>query len=135
VSGRETARVSDDILDPDGAFGELGAWKGGIDRLAAATRVMSDRLGALRVTASDEHDTVEVAIDASGALTGLQLGGRSRLVPPDELAGAIMRTIRAARGTVADRAQEIIAATVGTDGPGRALAARVDRRMRGGFDE
>ena len=120
-----------DILDPDGAFAELDAWQGDIDRLAATTRAMSDRMGALRVTASDEHDMVEVTIDAGGALTGLRLGRRIQQVPPDEVADTILRTIRVARGTVADRAQEIIAETVGPGGPGGSLGALVDRQLRG----
>jgi DNA-binding protein YbaB len=120
--------MSDDILDPDGAFAELDAWQGNIDRLTAATRAMSDRMKSLRVTASDEHDMVEVTIDAGGALTGLKLSRRIQQVPPEDVADTVMRTIQAARGKAADRAQEIIAETVG---PGRSLGALVDRQLRG----
>ncbi len=120
--------MSDDILDPDGAFAELDAWQGDIDRLAATTQAMSDRMRALRVTASDEHHMVEVTIDSGGALTGLTLSRRIQQVPPEDVADTVMRTIQAARGKAADRAQEIIAETVG---PGRSLGALVDRQLRG----
>jgi hypothetical protein len=44
------------LLDPDGAMEWLSAWKGRIDELAADTKVMSDRLQELRVTAADDND-------------------------------------------------------------------------------
>lgn len=119
------------ILDPDGAMAELDAWKGRIDQLAADTRTMSDRLGQLRVTARDEHGMVEVTVDASGALTGLRLGRRIQQIEPDAVAAAIMRTIREARGGLADRSKEILAETIGLESPAaRRIAESVDRRWR-----
>lgn len=122
-----------DILDPDSALEELAAWKGRIDRLAADTRAMSDRLDELRVTAEDDDRMVEVTVDAGGALVALRLGRRIRQAEPDAVAQAIMNTIARARGRVADRSREIIEETVGTgSAAGRELAERVERRLRDG---
>jgi hypothetical protein len=42
-----------DILDPDGARADLQDWHARIERTAAGTKAMSDRLGQLRATAED----------------------------------------------------------------------------------
>jgi DNA-binding protein YbaB len=120
------------ILDPDGAMEQLAAWKGRIDRLAADTKAMSDQLQDLRVTATDDHGMVEVTVDASGALVDLRLGARIQRVAPDVVARTVMDVIRTAKATLAERSQEIIAATVGTDSvAARAIAERVGQQLRG----
>lgn len=120
------------ILDPDGAREHLSAWKGRIDRLAADTRAMSDRLEQLRVTASADNGLAEVTIDHTGALVDLRLTERIQRVAPEAVARTIMSTIAQARRMAADRSREIIADTVGTDSPAaRAIADRVDQQLRG----
>jgi DNA-binding protein YbaB len=120
------------ILDPDGALDRLAAWKGRIDQLAAATQEMSDRLSETRVTASDPAGMAELTIDSTGSLVDLRLTDRIARATPDEVAQAIMATLREARSKLADRSQEIIADTVGTESPAaRAIADSVDRQLRG----
>jgi DNA-binding protein YbaB len=122
----------DDVLDPDGAMERLSAWKGRIDRLAADTKAMSDRLQDLRVTAADDNGMVEVTVDAGGSLVDLWLGPRIQRVAPEVVARTVMETVRAAKSALADRSQEIIAETVGTDSvAARAIAERVGRQLRG----
>ncbi|MDR7276637.1 YbaB/EbfC family nucleoid-associated protein [Catenuloplanes atrovinosus] len=119
------------ILDPEGAMDRMRAWKGRIDKLAADTRAMSERLDGLRVTVSDEHGLCEVTVDNTGALLDLTLGRGIQRVAPEVVARTIMDTIRLAKTQIADRSQEIIAETVGTDSAAaRAIAERVDRRLR-----
>ncbi|MEV4642157.1 YbaB/EbfC family nucleoid-associated protein [Actinoplanes sp. NPDC049548] len=119
------------LLEPGEAVERMAAWKDRIDRLATDTKAMSDRLGELRVTAADDNRMVEVTVDAQGALVDIHLGRRIQQVEPDVVARTIMATIRAARLRTADRAQEIIAETVGTDSPAaRAIAAQVGDRLR-----
>ncbi|WP_033342734.1 YbaB/EbfC family nucleoid-associated protein [Catenuloplanes japonicus] len=119
------------ILDPDGAMDRMRAWKGRIEKLASDTKSMSDRLGDLKVTLADEHGLVEVTIDSTGALLDLKLTRQIQRVTPEVLARTVMDTIRLAKGKVADRSQEIIAETVGTESPAaRAIAERVDRQLR-----
>ncbi|GAA1344178.1 YbaB/EbfC family nucleoid-associated protein [Saccharothrix algeriensis] len=123
----------DDILDPDGARERLAAWKGRIDRLAADTKAMSERLQEVRVTAADPNGLAEVTVDSTGALVDLRLTDRIARVAPTVVAQAVMATLGDARTRLADRSQEIIADTVGTESPAaRAIAENVDRHLRGG---
>ncbi|NES16874.1 YbaB/EbfC family nucleoid-associated protein [Micromonospora sp. PPF5-17] len=119
------------LLDPDGAMDRLAAWKGRIDQLAADTKAMSDRLQELRVTVADGNGLAEVTVDSSGALLDLRLGSRIQRVAPEVVARTIMDTIREAKRQLADRSQEIIADTVGTESAAaRAIAERVGQQLR-----
>ncbi|MFG2107624.1 YbaB/EbfC family nucleoid-associated protein [Micromonospora chersina] len=119
------------VLDPDGAMDRMRAWKGRIDKLAADTKVMSDRLQELRVTAEDDNGLAEVTVDSAGALLDLRLGRQIQRVSPQVVAEAVMAAIRRAKGQLAERSQEIIAETVGTDSAAaRAIAERVSRQLR-----
>lgn len=119
------------ILDPDGARERLTAWKGRIDKLAADTKSMSDQLQNVQVTATDPNGLTEVTVDSTGALVGLRLTDRIQRTDPNVVAQAIMGTLRDAKNKVADRSQEIIAETVGTESAAaRAIAESVDRQLR-----
>lgn len=119
------------ILDPDGARARLEAWKGRIDKLAADTKAMSDQLQEVRVTAADPNGLTEVTVDSTGMVLDLRLTDRIHHTDPAVVAQAIMGTIRDARNKVADRSQEIIAETVGTESAAaRAIAESVDRQLR-----
>ncbi|MGQ5264695.1 YbaB/EbfC family nucleoid-associated protein [Micromonospora sp. ZYX-F-536] len=120
------------VLDPDGAMERLAAWKGRIGKLAADTKAMSERYQQLRVTAADGNRLVEVTIDSVGALVDLRLSRQIQRVEPDVVARTIMNTIREAREQLADRSQEIIAETVGTESAAaREIAERVGQQLRG----
>lgn len=120
-----------EVLEPDGARERLAAWKSRIDQLAAGTRAMSDRLQELRVTATDRDGMAEVTVDSTGALVDLRLGPLIHRFEPDVVAGTIMQTIHEAKAMLADRAQEIIEETLGTESPAaRAIAERVGERLR-----
>ncbi|MFG2058474.1 YbaB/EbfC family nucleoid-associated protein [Micromonospora sp. NPDC048930] len=119
------------MLDPDGAKERLAAWKGRIDQLATDTRAMSDRLQELRVTVADGNGLAEVTVDSTGGLLDLRLGPRIQRVAPEVVARTIMDTIREAKRQLADRSQEIIADTIGTESAaGRAIAERVGQQLR-----
>ncbi|PSL55829.1 YbaB/EbfC DNA-binding family protein [Saccharothrix carnea] len=123
--------MDEGVLDPDGARERMAAWKGRIDKLAADTQAMSDRMRAIRVTAQDPGGIAEVTVDSTGALVDLRLSDRINRATPDAVARAIMATLAAARGQVADRSQEIIAETVGTESAAaRAISDNVDRHLR-----
>lgn len=130
---RDRGDMDGNILDPDGARERLAAWKGRIDKLATDTQAMSDRLQGLRITVSDPTGLAEVTIDSTGALVDLRLTDRIQRADPAAVAQTIMATLRAARSELADRSQEIIADTVGTESPAaRAIADSVGRQLRGG---
>lgn len=121
----------DQLLEPGQALDRLAAWKGRIDQLAVDTKAMSDRLGDLRVTATDDTRMVEVTVDSQGALLDIRLAARIQQLTPDQLADAIMDAVRAAKLRIADQAQEIIATAVGTESEAaRAIAAQVEERLR-----
>lgn len=123
--------MDSDILDPDSARDRMTAWKSRIDKLAADTQAMSTRLQGVRITAKDVGGLAEVTIDSTGSMVDLRLTERIQRADPAVVARTIMATLGDARSQLADRSQEIIADTVGTDtAAGRAISASVDRQLR-----
>lgn len=135
ISGRLGLRFMDGtILDPDGAREHLASWKGRIDKMAEDTEAMRQRLQDLRVTVSDPNGLAEVSVDSTGALVGLRLTERIGRVAPDVVAQTIMATLGEARNRLADRSQEVIADTVGTESAAaRAIARSVESHLRRGL--
>jgi DNA-binding protein YbaB len=124
--------MSGGILDPDAARERVAAWKGRIEKMAADTQAMSDRLQQVRVTVSDPGGLAEVTVDSTGALVGLRLTERIQRTAPDTVAQAVMSLLQQARGQVASQTQEVIAETMGPDSAaGRAIAEQVGRHLRG----
>ena len=118
------------ILDPDDAVAEMTAWKSRIDRLAADAQQMSDQLEQLRVTVGDPDGLVQVTVDSAGSLVDLKLSRQSQQIGPDTLARTIMETVRAAKAKTAQRAQELLVETVGTDLPAaRGMVDRVSAQL------
>lgn len=89
-----------DILDPDGAHARLVAWKGRIDKLAADTQAMSERLSGVRVSAVDPGGLTEVTVDSTGALVDLRLSDRIQRTAPDTVARAVLTTLAEAAAAV-----------------------------------
>ncbi|QFZ21031.1 YbaB/EbfC family nucleoid-associated protein [Saccharothrix syringae] len=124
--------MDQDILDPDAARERLAAWRGRIDKLAADTREMGERLRAVRVTARDPGGLAEVTVDSTGALVGLRLTDRIGRVSPDVVARTILAALGDARNQLADRSRDIVADTVGAESAaGRAIVESVGRHLRG----
>lgn len=123
--------MDENILDPGGAVERLAAWKGRIDKLAADTRAMSERLQPLRVVVTDPGGLAEVTVDSTGALVDLRLTDRMQRTQPEVVARTILATLAEARRQLAERSREIIADTVGVDSPtGRAVVEQVTRQAR-----
>lgn len=128
--------MDDRVLSPDDARERIEAWKGRIDKLASDTKAMSDRFQALEVTAVDPRGMARVTVDSSGSLVALRLTREIEHAEPDAVAAAIMDTIRKAKAELADRTEEIVSETVGTESSaGRAIAERVGRHLRGEASE
>jgi len=120
------------LLDPEGAQAYLRDWKGRIDRMAADTKAMSDRLEQLRVTTEDRNGLVAVTIDSTGALVDIRFTERIQRVAPDVVSRAVMSAIREARLTAAERSRQVIAETIGTESvAARTITERVERQLRG----
>lgn len=123
--------MDDDLLDPGGAVERLKAWKNRIDKLAADTRAMSERLAPVRVVTADPGGLAEVTVDSSGSLVGLRLTERIQRTQPEVVAQAILATLAVARRELAERSQEIVAETVGVDSAtGRAVVEQLRRQAR-----
>ncbi|GAA2133684.1 DNA-binding protein YbaB [Glycomyces algeriensis] len=123
----------DRMLDPEGSRERLAAWQGRIDRLAEDTKLMSDRLEALRVTVADSNGLVTVTVDSTGNLVDMVFSERIKRQSPEVVSRTAMETIREAKQQVAERSSAIIEATLGSDSlAGRAIAERVRGRLEPG---
>jgi DNA-binding protein YbaB len=128
--------MDDRVLSPEDARERLAAWKGRIDKLASDTKAMSDRFQALQVTKKDTNGMAEVTVDSTGSLIGLKLTREIERASPDVVAATIMSMIRDAKTELAERTQEIVAETIGTESAaGRAIAERVGQHLRGPKDD
>ncbi|HZM83203.1 MAG TPA: YbaB/EbfC family nucleoid-associated protein [Candidatus Limnocylindrales bacterium] len=122
---------ADGLLDPDSAHEQIAKWRDRVEQMAVDTKAMSDRLRDARLTATDDTGMVEVTIDATGRLVDLKLGNRVRQVAPEQAAKTIMQTIGKATRKLGERAQEIIAETMGTESAAaREIAERVGQQLQ-----
>jgi DNA-binding protein YbaB len=120
------------ILDPDAAGAYLEDWQRRVERKAAETQAMNDRLSALRVTTKDDNGLTEVTIDANGALVDVRFTDRIQRVAPDAVARAVMSAIRDARRKAADQSRQIVTETMGEQSiAAQAIAERVEQQLRG----
>ncbi len=123
--------ASPQFLDPDGARAYLQDWKSRIDRKAADTQAMSDRLAGLRVTAGDGNGVAEVTVDSGGILVDLRLTDRIHRLAPDVVSRAVLGALRDARLKAAEQTRAVIAETMGPDSvAARAIADRMEQQLR-----
>lgn len=120
------------ILDPDAAGAYVEDWQRRVQRKAAETQAMSDRLSALRVTTKDDNGLTEVTIDANGALVDVRFTDRIQRVAPDAVARAVMSAVHDARRKAADQSRQIVTETMGEQSiAAQAIAERVEQQLRG----
>ena len=121
------------LLDPDGSRAYLRDWKARVDRTAANTQAMSDRLAQLRITAEDGNNLVAVTIDSGGVLLDVRFTERIQRVAPDAVSRAVMTALGTARRTAAERSREIVADTMGPDSvAARVITDRLEQQLGGG---
>jgi DNA-binding protein YbaB len=126
----------DDVLDPDSAMTYLRDWQGRVDRMAADTQAMSDRLHQLRVTAQDDNHIAEVTIDSTGALIDVRFTERLPRFGPEAVSRAVMSAVHQAKKTAAVRSREIVTETMGDQSvAGRTIADRLEHQLLGGSDD
>ena len=119
------------LLDPESAHEQIARWRDRIDRVAADTKAMSDRLRDARVSATDSNAMVEVTVDATGRLVELSLTERARRASPATIAATIMHTIGQACAQMGEQARQIITETMGEQSPaGREMAERMLQHLR-----
>jgi DNA-binding protein YbaB len=128
----EGAMTVDPFGDPEDARSYLDDWQGRVERMAASTQAMSDRLGQLRVSAEDANGLAEVTIDSNGALQDVRFSEQIQRYAPDAVSRAVMSALREARKKAAERSRQIIAETVGSESlAARTIADRLEQQLVG----
>ncbi|WP_127505028.1 YbaB/EbfC family nucleoid-associated protein [Actinoplanes solisilvae] len=118
--------MTEPLLDPDSSREYLRDWKGRVDRAAAATQAMSERLDGLRISASDGNNLAEVVIDSGGVLVEVRFSERIRSVAPDAVSRAVMEAHGTARHRAAKARHDILSETLGADS---AVARAIEERL------
>ncbi|GLZ77777.1 hypothetical protein Afil01_25840 [Actinorhabdospora filicis] len=112
------------LMDVEGARERLVAWRDDASRRAAATQAAGEGLRALRITAPDDYETVEITVDSSGFMVDVRLSHRVQRMTPEQTRYAILGAYRNARAKLAEAAAEVVKETLGTESAtGRALLA------------
>lgn len=110
-------------------------WKRRADKLFADTEEMAAKMDGLRVTATNPDENVRVTVNSAGMVEDLRLRDSIRDRPADEIAGAILTTMRKAQERLAHGAQQVVRATVGEESEtGKAALAGFRRRFSAGAD-
>lgn len=117
-------------IDPASARARLADWKERTDKMAEDTRALAAQVQDLRVTATDGEEFAEVTVDHTGSPVDLVFSTRIKRVPEEVAARAVLEAIRAAKVKLAERAQELVASTVGADSPaGQAFVSGLKRQF------
>jgi DNA-binding protein YbaB len=113
----------------------IRSWSASMSDRAAAAQSLSDRVAGLSVSATDWERTITVTVNGSGAMTDLRLTQEAARLDMDQLAAEILRTMRRAQSSLAERVAAIAAETVGTDSEtGRAVVSSFESRFPVGRD-
>jgi len=116
--------------DLEGAERWLEDWESSIAERAAKAKTFAEQGAAVSATATDPGGVVEVTVDSSGVVTGLQLRERVRRMPAPELGDLILSVMRAAQANLAHRMARVAADTMGEDNDmTRTIAASYERRF------
>ncbi|WP_051326330.1 YbaB/EbfC family nucleoid-associated protein [Glycomyces tenuis] len=112
--------------DPAAAVARVEAWKDRLDKLAADTKAMNERLEGLRCTHHDPNRIVEVTVDSGGMLLDVSFSERIKRVRPEDASRALMETLAEARRRVSEETAQVIGETMGEDSAaGQAIAERL----------
>ncbi|SCE99505.1 YbaB/EbfC family nucleoid-associated protein [Micromonospora mirobrigensis] len=114
----------------DAAARRLDDWEAGFADRANRSRQLSARVQALTGTATNADRTVEVTVDASGALVDLRLDERTRQHSAAHTAKQIMQATRAAHADLLRQVTEAATSLLGADDPtGQAIVASYRHRL------
>jgi YbaB/EbfC DNA-binding family protein len=109
---------------PDATEAWLEEWSAEADERAALARTFADRVAAVSATAADRDGTVQVTVNASGAVTGLRLAEQVRAWPAQRIGEQILAVMRAAQAELTGRVASVAADTLGEHSPvGRDVVA------------
>lgn len=109
--------LGDLMRDPDEAAARIDAWAQGFAQKAERYRAAQQRTEEIRLTSSNTDGSVRVTVRADGSVTDLDLSGRARTMPLDELSSQILSTMRRAQSGIAERVAEVMTEEVGDEDP------------------
>ncbi|WP_236795141.1 YbaB/EbfC family nucleoid-associated protein [Amycolatopsis sp. GM8] len=103
--------------DPDQAAAQIDAWAEGFAQKAERYRAAQERTEEIRLTAGNKDGSVRVTVRADGSVTDLDLAGRARSMPLEELSAQILTTMRKAQSGIAERVAEVMTDEIGDEDP------------------
>ncbi|MGI6873024.1 MULTISPECIES: YbaB/EbfC family nucleoid-associated protein [Amycolatopsis] len=109
--------LGDLMRDPDEAAARMNAWAQGLAEKAERYRAAQARTEEIRLTSANTDGSVRVTVRADGSVTDLDLSGRARTMPLDELSAQILATMRRAQAGIAARVAEVMQEEVGDEDP------------------
>src|SRR5918995_1054070 len=101
--------------DPDDAEAWIRSWTAQSSGRAEAAARLADRVAGTTAEASGVDGAVRVSVASTGAVVGLWLDRRVRDLAPDDLAHAILATMRRAQASLVTRMTVAVAHTVGLE--------------------
>jgi hypothetical protein len=122
--------------DPDDAETWIRSWTARSSGRAEAAARLADRAAEVTAEASGVDGAVRVSVASTGAVVGLRLDRRIRDLAPDDLAHAILATMRRAQAALVIEVTSVVADTVGAETEtGRAVLAGYARRLTAELDD
>ena len=103
------------MRDPDQAAASMQAWADGLAAKAERYRAAQERTEEIRLSSANTDGSVRVTVRADGSVTDLELSGRARTMPLDELSAQILTTMRRAQAGIAGQVAEVLTEEIGDD--------------------
>src|SRR6185436_18544864 len=105
-------------------------WERSLQEQAAKAKTFADRGATITATATDKDRVVEVTVDASGAVTGLNLSERIRKMAAHEVGDLILSVMRKAQAQLFQQNAQVATETMGEDSQvGRSVVASYEQRF------
>ena len=109
--------LGDLMRDPDEAAARMNAWAQGLAEKAERYRAAQARTEEIRLTSTNTDGSVKVTVRADGSVTDLDLSGRARSMPLEELSAQILTTMRRAQAGIATQVADVMQEEVGDEDP------------------
>ncbi|TNC29674.1 YbaB/EbfC family nucleoid-associated protein [Amycolatopsis alkalitolerans] len=109
--------LGDLMGNPEEAAARIDAWAEGFARKAERYKAAQERTEEIRLSSTNRDGSVQVTVRADGSVTDLNLSGRARSMPLDELSAQILTTMRRAQSGIAERVAEVMTEEIGEEDP------------------